>query len=662
MTPSIKSKKNLVIIAVLFFAVFLLLALRLGYIQIVKGEEYSEFALTQQTRDIPIKAERGAIYDRNGDELAVSVTCYTIWIRPGDVATSKKKAERIEEIENTIDTLADILKMKKKDVEKVVTSDSRLLKLKTGVDSDTADKIRKSELSGIEIVQDTKRQYTYGAFASHVLGTVSADNSGLSGLELEYNSYLSGVEGRWVNYTDNNGNELVYSYDDERHYSAQDGLSIVTTLDHGIQYYTERALEKVMRKTRADRAFSIVMDVETGEILALAQVPDFDLNDPMEPANDSEKEAFKQMSDSKQTTYLNKMWRNALICDVYEPGSTFKLLTTSIALEEDKVSLKSHFNCSGSLTVAGETIRCWAYPNAHGYQSLREAVSNSCNPVFMRLAGRIGISKFYEYLDTFGINDYTNVDFPGEAKAILQSKEDAGPVGLATIGFGQGVAVTPVELITAVSSLGNGGKLMQPRLVKELKDSDGKTVQTFEPKIVRQTVSEETAKDMCKIMEFVVSNGGAAAAAVDGYKVGAKTGTANKATSHGYSSNTYSSCIAMAPIDDPKIAVLVIVDSPKGIKFGSVTAAPGVHDILENSLTYLHIAPTSTATSSKKKVKVPDVVGMNVSDAIGKLTGRGLDYDTDKKAAEKKDFIVLKQYPAAGSKVKKGTKVYLYKD
>ena len=282
----------------------------------------------------------------------------------------------------------------------------------------------------------------------------------------------------------------------------------------------------------------------------------------------------------------------------------------------------------------------------------------------MQLATEIGIEKFYDYMATFGITGTTGIDFPGEGSAILQDEESAGPVGLATIGFGQGVAVTPIQLITAICSLGNDGQMMKPRLVKELVDSDGNTVETFDEQVVRQVVSKETASAMCDIMQYVVDEGGAGAAAVDGYKVGAKTGTANKVNDAGtgYSEDTYSSCIGMAPMDDPKIAVLVIVDSPKGVRYGSVTAAPGVHQILSDSLRYLNISPDedSQKAADEDKVDVPDLVGENVSEAIGILAGDSLSYDMDEKAAEKDDFIVTKQYPAAGTRVKKGSKVYLY--
>ena len=618
--------------------------------------------MEQQTRDTPIEAERGSIYDTNGNELAVSVTCYTIWARPTDVKSGKTEKEKNTKIENVAKTLSENLGMEYEEVQKLITKEQSIVKIKKGVDKDVADKIRDAKLPGIEIAEDSKRDYPLGAFASHTIGSVTDDNTGLSGLELQYNTYLSGVAGRWINYTDTSGNRL--SYGEEKYYQAEDGYSVVTTLDQVIQHYTEKALDQVMEKTSADRVMAIVMDPKTGDILSMAQTPDFDLNNPKEPTSDTEKKKLAAMSDSDKVSYWNKMWRNSLISDVYEPGSTFKLLTTAIALEEGAATPNSTYNCTGSVNVAGQTIHCWRTGRPHGHQNLQEAVGNSCNPVFVQLATKVGIDKFYDHLGTFGITGTTGIDFPGETTALLQGKEDAGPVGLATIGFGQGIAVTPIQLITAVCSFGNEGKLMKPRLVKELKDSDGNTVKTFDTEVVRQTVSKETADEMCEIMSFVVDSGGGGTFKIDGYNVGGKTGTANKPKAGKYSDETYSSCIAMAPMDDPKVAVLLIVDNPKGVKYGGVVAGPGAKQILSDTLRYMNVSPSkeSQEKSDSEKIEIPDVAGLNASEAIGILEGKGLSYDMDEDVAAKEDFIVSEQYPAAGTKVKKGSKIYLYND
>lgn len=664
MSASARSKKNLLLVVVLIFAMLLLLLFRVGWIQIVKGEEYSARAVQQQTKDQTLRAERGVIYDANGEELAVSVICYSVWVRPDNVRQGEDQAEIGSNIAATTMVLAANTEVPADKIRTILLSDEHLVCVARGLDKEAADRIRKSGAKGIEIVEDTKRSYPLGESAAHVIGSVNVDNQGLSGLELQYNSVLSGISGRWISYTDTGGRQLTTNYDEERYYKAKDGYNLQTTLDHVVQHYLEESLKKAVKDTRAKRALGIVMAVETGDVLAMAQYPSFDLNNPMEPSNENDMDAFKEMNADDQTAYLADMWRNSLICDVYEPGSTFKLITSSTALEENVTDLKKKYKCNSGYKVAGRFIQCWLYPDSHGTENLKQAVSNSCNPVFMKIALKIGIETFYDYLDVFGITQPTGIDFPGETTAILQDKDSAGEIGLATIGFGQGVAVTPIQLITAVCSLGNEGRLMKPRLVKALTDADGNVVEEFEPEYVRRTVSKKTARNLCDIMEYVANEGGgAAAAAVEGYRVGAKTGTANKPKKDGigYSGDTYSSCIAMAPMDDPKVAVLFIVDSPKGVKFGSVTAAPGVNRVLSKTLPYMNIS--TSAKKDKKKddqIKVPDVTGKSVDDAVGILESKKLKFDFDTSGSD--NFLVMKQHPAAGTKVKKGTKVYLYRE
>ncbi|MBQ0079824.1 MAG: PASTA domain-containing protein [Eubacterium sp.] len=655
-----RSKRNLIWLIAVIFAIMLALIIKVGWIVVIHGDEYSILALQQQTRDTTIEAERGTIYDTNGKELAVSVTCYTIWVRPGDVQSGENKIEAEANKNLVKNKLSEILDMDEGEVEELVTKEQNLVKIKKGVDKATADKIREEKLRGVEIVEDTMRSYPMGAFASHVLGTVSSDNNGLGGLELEYNSYLSGIEGRESRYTDTRGNSL--SYGKASYYAAEDGYNLVTTIDSVIQYYTEESLKKVQKDTKADRVQAIVMDPKTGDILAMAQTPDFDLNNPQEPLSKKEKAKFEKLSTEEKQKYIQNMWRNPLICDVYEPGSTFKLLTTAIALEEDAATLKSTYYDKGYIRIADATIHCWRTGQPHGKETLAEAVSNSCNPVFVKLANKVGITKYYDHLDTFGITGRTDIDFPGEGTAIMQSEDTAGPVGLGTIGFGQGIAVTPIQLITAISSFGNDGKMMKPRLVKEITDNKGKTVKEFDTEVVRQTVSKETADEMCEIMQFVVDNGGAGTVKIKGYNVGAKTGTANKVRNGKYVDETYSSAIAMAPMEDPKVAVLLIVDNPKGIHYGGVVAGPGTKRILKNVLNYMNVVPDETADDEDKEelVKVPDMVGKNASECVELLASKDLKHDYDEKAAEASDFTVTKQYPEAGMKVKKGTKVYLY--
>ena len=653
-----RSKKNLIIVMIIVFALILAVALRMGYVQIIKGEEYENRARSQQTTDTSIEAERGIIYDCNGEKLAQSVKCYTVYAYPAEIGKFKSKKEKAQIVDETAEQLAEALNLDKDEVKDKIDADSGQIVIAKGLKRDEADKVRGCQLAGITVTPATKREYPNGTLAANVMGMVDDNNSGQSGLELEYNNYLSGIAGRIVNYTDTNGDELSYSPENERYFEAENGCSLVTTIDLVIQSYTEDAINDVQKKMKTDRVFAVVMDTETGDVLAMAQTPTFNPNDPYKPADSEDQKKFKDMTQQEQSDYLNKMWRNPIICDVYEPGSVFKLLTTSIALEEGVANMDSSFYCGGSVNVAGTTINCWN-SGGHGTQNLKEAVGNSCNPTFIRLATETGISKFYDYLYTFGITGTTGIDFPAEGRAILQDEESAGPVGVATIGFGQGVAVTPIQLVTAISSLGNDGKLMKPHLVKEIKDASGKTKVKIKPEVVRRTVSKETADEMREIMEYVVAEGGGGTAAVKGYRVGGKTGTANKAVNGGYSDFTYSSCLGMAPMSDPKLTVLVIGDSPRAGRYGSEVAGPAVRKILKKSLKYLNIQPDKKAEeeAAQEKIAIPDVVGQNAGDAIGILGGVGLGYDYENDTG---DFTVTKQYPSAGTEVKKGTKVYLY--
>ena len=348
---------------------------------------------------------------------------------------------------------------------------------------------------------------------------------------------------------------------------------MVLTIDEVLQHYAENAIANGMKETKANRIMCLVMDPKTGDVLAMATNPGFDPNDPTQPVSASELEAFNNMSVKEQTEYLSEMWRNPIVSDTYEPGSTFKLVTTSAALEEGVTTPDTEYYCNVSYTVPGTniTLHCWSTV-PHGAETLTEAVGNSCNPVQIQLALKMGKDTYYDYLERFGITQKTNVDLPAETSAIIQDKDAIGQVELSTMAYGHGIAVTPIQLAAAVCAIGNDGVLMQPRVVKELRDSDGDTVKTFETKEVRKVISSKTADEMKSIMEYVVSEGGGGNAKIAGYRIGGKTGTADKVVNGKYSSDTYSSFIGMAPMEDPQLVVLVVVDSPSGVQFGSATA------------------------------------------------------------------------------------------
>lgn len=584
-------KRRLIFLFMIINVVLISLAFRIGWVQIVSGEKYEKIAVEQQTRDQFVPAKRGSIYDRNGKELAVSAVTHSVWVRPAALTNPRSKKTKEDQLTETAAALASILLLDQNSVRASMNTKRSLVKIAKYVEKGKVDQVRDRGLYGVEITEEVKRYYPMGAFAAHVLGSTTDENRGLMGIELEYDQYLSGMNGRFIYSADRDGGNLINGR--EKYFQAKDGWDIVLTIDAVIQMYVENALDRVREDTAADRVMCIVMDPETGDILAMAMNPDFDPGNPRVPLDGAEAAYLETLSDSKKLDYWNSMWRNPMVSDTYEPGSTFKLLTTAMALQEGVTSPEDIFYDSGSVNVAGTVLKCLQWRNPHGRETLVEAVENSCNPVFVELARRIGIEKYYDYLELFGLMQRTGIDFPGEGLAILQKQESAGPVGLATMSYGQGIAVTPIQLITAISAIGNEGKIMKPRLVKEMRDG-GNVVWKNDIRIERQILSKKTTEEMTAIMESVVDEGGGIKAKISGYRIGGKTGTANKAFNGGYSEDTYSSFVGMAPIEDPRISILLIIDNPKGVKAGSLTAAPGVKEILENTLRYMKMKPTDS--------------------------------------------------------------------
>ncbi|HPF18880.1 MAG: penicillin-binding transpeptidase domain-containing protein [Eubacteriales bacterium] len=662
--PTNKNRSRLVFLFGIACLLFVLLALRLGWHQIIRAQEYAQRATDQQTSDSTVQAVRGSIKDRNGRDMAISSATNTIWVRPDSVKGNGNTPEEIEDhLVRQTRILAEHLQMTEESIREMITSDRKLLRIAKYVDMDVANRIREEKLAGIEITEDVKRYYPMDAFACHVLGGTTDDNYGLAGIELAYNRYLAGIDGRWITNKDNTGNSL--SYGTERYYQPRDGYSVILTLDAGIQHIVETALVQAQERTKAARVMCMIMDPKSAEILAMAQTPEFDPNNPRTPLDPEEAARMQTLSPEEQMNYWNKMWRNFCISDTYEPGSTFKLITAGIVLDEAVTNLQETFVCTGTYPVADTVLKCWYYPRVHGRQTLEEAIQNSCNPVMIQLAQRVGLTAYYKGLDRFGLTEKTGVDFPGEGYNILQPKETAGPVGLATMAYGQGIAVTPVSLLTAVSAYANDGLLMKPRFVKALVDSEGQIVEEYEPEITRRSVSSQTASDMLSIMESVVTEGGGGTARVTGYRIGGKTGTANKPEAGGYSdTDVYGSFIGVAPLDDPQIAILVIVDSPRGVLYGSQTAAPAAKAIMQEVFRYLDIQPRYTEAEEEAlktgKTEVPDVVGERMSDAIGILGGQTLGFTVAPKTDLYEDLIVTDQYPRSGTLIDLNTKVTLY--
>lgn len=642
---------------------FILLSIRLAKIMIIDSEDLTQKAISQQTMDATIEAKRGIIYDRNGRELATSSICYTLYAFPGNFTAEKTD----EEIDKNIDILCEALgftdEEKKASVSEKLKQDGGIVTLKKYLSKEDADAIRELGLPGMELSQATKRYYPLGNFASQVLGSVNDDNEGRTGLELEYNDYLSGVNGRWVTNTDVSGNELVEGT--ERHYEARDGYNIILTLDEAIQFYCEEEAKTLYNKWHPKRVEILCMDPNNGEILASVAWPGFDPNNALEPQGLSSEDqaAYEAMSDEEQTAYLSTMWRNPLVSDTYEPGSTFKLITATSALDEGAISLTDTFYCDHSFRVEDYTLSCW-YSGAHGSQTIRQAIENSCNPALAEVAARLGATRFMQYINDFGFGGLTGVDYPGESGAILQSY--VGPVELATMGFGQGISITPIQLVTAVSAIANGGELVRPHYVRALTDSNGRIVKTIDKEIIRKVISPETAAEMRDIMETEVSEGGGNTAKMDGYRIGGKTGTAEKAEAGGYSAyDYYSSFICVAPIDDPKLTLLVIVDSPRGEYYGSVVSAPAAKNILNNVLRYMSISPENedgSSGGSSTQVTVPDVTAYEYNTAAQTLKDAGLNVAIADGDAGNGKWLVQDQYPKSGTTVGTGTTVYLYRE
>ena len=661
---SVKGKKRILFLFAFLVITLIILTFRTAWIQIVRGEEYTDIAVDQQTSDIAVDAKRGMIYDRNGAVLASSTTCYNVWIRPGQIREKYQGTDRA-----ALETeMCSILGMTLSDVQAYFNSDNVLIRMARHIDRETADKVRKLDAYGVELAEDTKRLYPLGTTAANVLGSVNDDGIGRSGIELTYNEYLSGVSGRKVFEKDINGNLLAFG--DRLSYDAQNGFNVELTIDEVLQHYMDEAVENGYRETEAERVAGIAMDPKTGEILAMSIYPSFDPNNPLEPYDSAEKEKYEELSDDEQLAYLNNMWRNQLISDVYEPGSTMKLITASATLEEGLATPDTAYYCPGYFIVGGYELHD-AENNAHGEQSLTQAVGNSCNPIHAQMATDLGYDNYYKYINLYGLDSRTGIDYPGEGYPIVQDIDSIGPVELATMGYGQGIAITPIQLITAIGAIGNDGTLMRPHLVKRLTDSEGKTVVEYEPEEVRKVVSASTAREIRSIMESQVDFYGGTALKIPGYRMGGKTGTADRASEEGYDETLIdTSFVSMVPIDDPEAVVLIVCYGPKKGEYATQTALPIARNFWIKSLPYMGIEPTDSTEmiiEGDNYAYVPEVTGYSFKDAVATLEAYGLKYEVrpsleEDENIEELDFIVQDQYPKAGRRIDKDEPIYLYRN
>lgn len=653
--PTNASKKRLLFVLFATILAIFVLTIRLGYIQIVKGEELKKGALEQWTKGIYINAKRGNIFDRNGKKLAISVSSHTVWASPAD-------------IKNPVDTakkLSEALNLDESEVYEKITKDVNVIKIKQWISMEEVKRLRSLNLSGIEIVDDNKRFYPYGEFASHILGFTDIDNNGLYGIERTFDKYLSGTQGMWVKTEDARGVEMPYG--GEKVYDPEDGLNVVLTIDETIQHFAEKYAAKKLMETNAKNVSIIVMEPQTGDILAMANMPQYDPNSPREPLDEEIKKQWESLPLEELQKKWYDMWRNFSINDSYEPGSTFKVIVAAAALEENAVQVDSPFYCNGFVRdIPGAVLKCARWYNPHGHQTFEEGFENSCNVVFVNVGRRLGKEKLYEYIKAFGFGEKTGIELTGEQAGIIPVNTDViKEVNLATMSYGHGIAVTPIQLITAISAIANGGKLMTPRLVSQLVDNEGNVIKTFEPEVKRQVISESTSKTILKLMEGVVSEGTGSNAYVPGYRVAGKTGTAQKIIDGRYAPGKYiGSFVAIAPADDPKIAVLVIVDEPEGIYYGGSVAAPIAGELIEETLSYLEVKREFTEEEKEEfeyTEIVPDVRNLTISEAGRILTELGFRYATESYNITE-NSIVIEQFPLPGTEVTKGSIIDLYLD
>ena len=577
-----KRMKNMILIS---FFIFTVILGKIAYLQFAKGQELQSMAYLQQTLDRSVNPKRGTIYDATGKNiLAISSTVETVTVNPVNIASNDK--------EKVAEALANIFELDYEKVLKKVKKHSSIETIVKKVDKDKTDELRSwieanNITNGINIDEDTKRYYPYNNLASQVIGFTGSDNQGLDGIEAIYENELKGEKGKIVKMTDARGGDI--EKEGENYVEPVDGMDLILGIDATIQGIAEKYLkEACIDNKTTDGGNIIIMDPKTGDILAMAGYPNYNLNEPYKPSTDEMKEVWDSLSDSDKTKQMQAMWRNKAVTDTYEPGSTFKLYTASAALEEGiaKPDEKGAFNCTGSIEVAGVRIKCWRHYRPHGSQSLREALMNSCNPVFIGLGEKIGVKTYYEYLRKFGLFNKTGIKLPGEANSIFIKEEKAGPVELATISFGQRFEITPLQMVTAVSSIANKGTYIKPRIVKSIINSETGEKKDMPIETGEQIISKENAEKVLSMMNSVVSEGTGKNAKVEGYQVGGKTGTSEDGVNTG---KYVTSFCGVANTDDPQIVLLITLYNPtgEGGYQGGGVAAPVGGKILSEVLPYL---------------------------------------------------------------------------
>ncbi len=635
-------RKKIVTIFGVCILLCLLLAGRLVYLMLFQADYYIELATELHERERSIKAARGKILDINGEVLADNKTVCTISV----------VHSQVEDPERVVEVLHQELGIDKETLEKKVNKYSSREKIQTNVDKEIGDRIRGYKLAGVKVDEDYKRYYPYETLASKVLGFTGSDNQGIIGLEVKYEEYLKGTNGKILTLTDARGVEL--QDEGERRQEAVKGYNLRTSLDKNIQKYAEQAALKVYEKKSATNVGLIVMRPSNGEILAMVNVPEFNLNDPYT----LNVEGAETIGSEEKQDLLNKMWRNLCINDTYEPGSTFKIFTAAAAFESGVVTFEDTFSCPGFRVVEDRKIRCHKV-GGHGGETFLQGMMNSCNPVFMDVGARVGVDNFYKYMQQFGLLDKTGIDLPGEAATIMHKKENVGPVELATMSFGQSFQITPIQLATTVSTIINGGTRITPHFGVDIQDDEGNIIKTFKYSERENAVSAETVEKMRYGLEKVVSEGGGNKAYIAGYRIGGKTATSQ--TLPRGSGKYISSFIGFAPAEDPQVLALVVIHNPQGIYYGGTIAAPVINELFANILPYLGIEPEYTEEEIKEyeigEFTMPNLVGKEKAQAEKELEEYGMEVEI---MGEEDGNVVTEQFPTAGEKVKTQNRVILW--
>jgi len=643
--PNIIIKKKLIAILFAIMLAFTALSARLFYIQYFQAEFLQALAFEQQTRDRLIKPNRGAILDRNMVGMALTETVASVSVIHAQI----REPERVAQI------LSDMLDLDYDYVYEKIGRRLALERIATRVERDIAAQIAALNLAGVVIDEDIRRIYPYSTLASQVIGFVGRDNQGIIGLEAKFDSFLQGESGRILTETDVVGREIAGGQ--RERIPPVDGYSIVTSIDLVVQMYAEQILEKAVESKGALRGAVIVMNPQNGEIYAMANKPDFDLNNPFR-INDAELAAsWDIFSPEEQNRLLNQMWRNFSINDTYEPGSTFKIITSAAGFEEGIITPETMFVCTGAHMVGDRMIRCWRYPRSHGSLTFAEGVANSCNPVFMVIAEKLGAERFFDYLDMFGIDDRTGVDLPGEAVAIMHSLSNVGPVELATMSFGQSFQITPLQLMRSTAAVVNGGYMITPHFVTKAIDADGNIVERFEQGKGAQIISAETSAIMAEILEDVVYIGTGHRTYIPGYRIGGKTATSEKLPRR--SGRYISSFLTFAPAENPTVMALMLVDEPQGIYYGGAVVGPFMRELLMNILPYLGVTPMYNDEEMElpwvRDATIPDVIGLPMNEALRLMREAGLSAQVLGDGA-----AVREQFPRPGEAVNSGSRVKVY--